>query len=482
MPPLLSVVGPSSAVESRLADVERTVGFYLQQNEGPGQFSPWLLLPFPGLTSRAAAAQGPGRALWAQDGRMLRLVGLTLSEVFTDYSETARGTVAVDANPAQMASSGDAGVQVGISSGGNVYMFNLNTNVLSAAIGSLTAHQIAYLQGYFLGLNRSTSTIRISNLLDGLTWDPTQFVQRTTAPDRWQAILVAGQYVYAFGSETTDIFYLSGAFPFPFAIVPGALLLAGVAAAWSPATVNGVPIWLGQSGAGTLSLLRGTGTAQPTRISTHAFEKALRGYSTVSDAEGSSFNYSGHSFYKLNFPTAKACWVYDDLTGQLTEWPYWNATTGAEEASRGSHHCYAFGRHFIDDRTKGNLYTLDDGVWTDNGATRRWLRRFPFPRLSPDGFWVFGKWLEIFADVGIGNQNDPGSDPKLALRISRDGGNTWGLERTVSAGKVGKYLSRIRFRMLGRWRDGRGAAEIVMTDPVRWQISGGAWDVEVGAT
>jgi hypothetical protein len=482
MPAIPALVGPSSTGDSRYADCERTVGFYLQKNDGPGAIAPWSLLPFPGLTSRAVAAiGGPGRALWAQDNRALRIASSRFYEVTSDYAHADKGGVAVDTNPAQMVSSGDAGGEVCSCSGGKVYIYNLLTNTLSAAIASLTGNQVGYLDGFFLALDQATSTLRISDLLNGLTWDPTQFVQRSTAPDRWQALLVCGTYIYLFGSETTDVLYDAGAFPFPFAVVAGGLILCGIAAPFSAADINGVPVWLARTADGQLSLVRGNGTGAPSRISTHAFEKALRGYGTVADAEASTFDYSGHSFYKLNFPTAGACWVYDDLTGALVEWPYWNAVKGVEEAHRANHHAYAFGKHFVDDRATGDLYTLDDGVWTDNGATRRWVRRFPFPVVNGGRSWITVPEFEVFCDVGIGNQNDPGSDPQMALRISRDAGNTWGNERTKSAGKVGKYGTRVRWQMLGRWRDGRGAGELIMTDPVRWQLHGGAFD-PIGGT
>jgi hypothetical protein len=41
------------------------------------------------------------------------------------------------------------------------------------------AHQIAMLDAYFLALNQTTGKLRLSNLNDGLTWDPTQFALRS---------------------------------------------------------------------------------------------------------------------------------------------------------------------------------------------------------------------------------------------------------------------------------------------------------------
>lgn len=58
--------------------------------------------------------------------------------------------------------------------------------------------------------------------------------------------------------------------------------------------------------------------------------------------------------------------------------------------------------------------------------------------------------------------------PELFLRISRDGGHTWGNPRTLDCGQAGEYTKRVIARRLGPWRT--ATFEISMTDPVRWSI------------
>jgi hypothetical protein len=213
----------------------------------------------------------------------------------------------------------------------------------------------------------------------------------------------------------------------------------------------------------------------------------VRQYSTVADAEAWVTEIDAHGFYVITFPTARATWVYDASSGQLTEWPYWNSATGREEAHRALHHATAFGYRLVDDRATGDLYALDPAVYTDNGATIRRVRRVPIPKLTPENYWIFLSELELFLDAGIGLQAGPdagpavqGSDPTVTLRISRDGGNTWGNEITCSAGAAGEYFTRVIFQQLGRFRDGLGVIELVFTDPVPWRLSGGAFQARVG--
>lgn len=497
MPPFPTLVGPSATGASRLANSERTAGFYLEKNDGPGAVFPWTMLPLPGLTLISTVPEGPGRGNWAQDGRFLRCAGYKVYEMDSTLTETYRGSVARDMNPAQFACSGDSGRQVAIASGGKVYVFDLDALTFSAALqfssGPATdvpANFIAYLSGRFLALDVATSTMYASDLIAGLLWAPSMFTQRDGAGDRWTSMLVCGSYIHLFGSETTDFYYdgaAGGAFPFPFVQVPGATIPVGIAAGYSAAVLAGTPIWLARSANGGQFLAKGNGTGMPSRISSHAFDTAIRGYSTITDAEAWVTEIDGHGFYVISFPTVGRTWVYDASSGQLTEWPYWNSVTGREEAHRALHHAYAFGRRLVDDRATGDLYTLDPDVYTDNGATIRRVRRVPIPKLTAENYWIFLQELELFMDTGIGLQNGPdadppvqGSDPTVTLRISRDSGHTWGHEITCSAGAVGDYFERVIFQQLGRYRDGTGVVELVFTDPVPWRLSGGAFQARVG--
>jgi hypothetical protein len=63
-----------------------------------------------------------------------------------------------------------------------------------------------------------------------------------------------------------------------------------------------------------------------------------------------------------------------------------------------------------------------------------------------------------------------GVDPQVMLRMSNDGGKTWGTEMMRSTGKVGEYGKRVRWDRLGRAR--RRVFEISTSDPVPYRITG----------
>ena len=64
----------------------------------------------------------------------------------------------------------------------------------------------------------------------------------------------------------------------------------------------------------------------------------------------------------------------------------------------------------------------------------------------------------------------PGWDPQVMLRISNDGGKTWGPELWRSAGKMGEYTKRVSWNRMGSAR--RRVFEVTMTDPIPWKITG----------
>lgn len=73
----------------------------------------------------------------------------------------------------------------------------------------------------------------------------------------------------------------------------------------------------------------------------------------------------------------------------------------------------------------------------------------------------------------------PGSDPKILLSTSDDGGETWStLKKPRSLGQIGKYLTRVRWLKMGQFRQRLVRLEI--SEPVRVNIVGFYWDGSEG--
>jgi hypothetical protein len=469
-------IGSSYRSQSPIAAQERTVNFYTERIETPGAKAQVVLYPTSGVEVFSPAGnESPGRAMYALGGRMFAVIGPTFYEIGPGGVRTVRGVVAVDANPATIVGNGDGGSQLFITSGDKGYCFDLGTNVLTEVRASGNTMG-AMLDGYFLVFDAATSAFFASDLLDGMTWDPLQFQQRTMAPDPWVAMLVNLRDIWLFGSETTEVWYDAGTSPFPFQPNPVGVVQFGVAAPFSPARVANQVAWLGQTrnGSGEVILTNGY---TPQVISNYALQFAFSQYPRLDDAVGWSYEDQGHTFYVLEFPSAGKTWVFDLATGEWCERGTWIAEDDEFTAWRPRHHAYAFGQHLVADRETGAIYrmAIDLGHDVDGRELRR-IRRAP--ALSNENKRIFFDYLELELEPGLGLPFGQGSDPQVELRISRDGGKTFFSAGTRSAGKQGEYRKRVRWTRLGSGRD--NVFEIVCSDPIPWRIIAADLQVKPG--
>jgi len=106
----------------------------------------------------------------------------------------------------------------------------------------------------------------------------------------------------------------------------------------------------------------------------------------------------------------------------------------------------------------------------------RRMRRFPLP--FNENKQMFLSRLELIMQTGIGTALI--EHPTVMLRLSRDGGVTWGAERQMSAGAMGDYLHRVFVTRLGRGRN--WVAEVTVSDPVNWQWVQCTIDIQTGTS
>lgn len=465
-----SFVGPAYQSQSPLADSERCINLYPEVMESGGAAQSSALYPCPGFESFSTFPEGPIRGLFAQDGRCFAVVGFKFYEIFSDGTNTEHGEVALDGNPATISSSGDAGGELFITSGDNGYIFTLATDTLSASV--LTGVTMGdYLDGYFLALDAATSTLKVSGLLDGLTWDPTQIAQRTQGSDKWQAMKVNYAYIWLWGSQTAEVWQNLGTFPFPFAPVPNGFLTNGTAASFSAANLGTSVLWLQSNTQGDAMVLRSDGLSG-VRISTHAVEYAIQGYSEIADAIAMTYQMDGHEFYLLTFPSANVTWVFDTSTNTWHQRGFWNSALNRFDAYRVTFQVPAFNRHLVGDRNTGTVYTMSNTLYTDvDGNGIRRLRACP--HIVRDQRQVSYPQMIVLIQTGVGlSGSGQGSDPQCMLRWSNDAGQTWSNELTASIGAQGAYQTRVLFNRLGQARGGRRVFEWSGSDPVPYRLVG----------
>jgi hypothetical protein len=449
--------------QSLLASPERCMNLYPQR---VGQ--KYVLYDTPGLTEFVSAPETPGRGIFSQSlGQMERAfatIGTKIYEFFADGTKTSRGTVATDQNPATMTTNGDGGNELLITSGAEGYVLDLTTNVLTNPVSDVTFGGM--IDGFFVALDSVTSTLKISDLLDGQTWDPTQIAQRSTAPDPWRAMLVKYPRIWLLGEHTGDVWYNAGTAPFPFAPIAGVQIPYGIAAPFSLTTVGPAIMWLTRNQNGVGQVVEALGYA-PTVVSTEPIDWVISQFDAISDAVAYSYQDQGHEFYVLNFPSANRTLVYDRTEGLWHERGSWDATAGRFNEWGPQFHTYAFGRHLVLHSTNGSIYDQNINVFTDADGALISRLRIP-PVLAHDNKRMSVARLELLVEPGLGLTTGQGIDPQVVMALSGNGGKTWGNERSRSMGVQGAYDQRLQWFNCGSGRYCVPQFSATAPVPTRW--------------
>jgi len=468
-------IGPSYEMRSKVGDGQKTVNLYPEMVESQTGKNTVILHGTPGLSTFATVDDGPIRGLFKSDENGGRVIAVGREQVWDVDSlgaTTALGSVLDDNKPASISFNGS---QYLIISGGKGYILSGTTlTQIADADFPAVVTMGCYLDSYFIVNEQDTQKFYISSVTDGTAWNALEFASAESSPDTLKAIYPNHAELWLFGSERTEVWYNSGNLDFPFERVQGSLIEQGIDAINSIAIVANSLMWLGASRRGSGVVWRAEGF-QPTRVSNHAVETAIQNYSQTSDAVAYSYQAEGHEFYVLNFPAAGATWAYDAATGLWHERGYWHPALGFQ-AARGLSYVHAYGRHLLGDRETSTIHEMSLGTYTDGADPIRRLRRTP--HISQENKRLYHHQLILDMEVGVGLQTGQGSDPKVMMRFSDDGGFNWSNTHTRSIGKVGERKKRVQFNRLGSSRD--RVYEFVITDPVKVSLIDGYVEVSQG--
>jgi len=470
---------------------------------------PAFLQRAPGLKLLNTVGTGPVRGLWAfssSDSTAFVVSGTELYKITTSYVPTLIGTVA-GTGPVSLA---DNGTQLFIAANGPSYIYNNTTSVFSAITdpdfpGAVT---VCYLDGYFVFNQPNSQLMWVTAILDGTNIDALDFASTEGSPDGLIAVASNFREVWAFGTNSIEVWYDVGGTGFPLQRIQGAFNELGCAAPYSVAKMDNGLFWLGRDRRGQGIVYRANGYAG-VRISTHAVEWQIQQYADMSDAIGYTYQQDGHSFYVLIFPSANTTWVYDAATQA------WHERAGFVDGqfTRHQSNCQmAFqNKIVVGDFQNGNIYAFDLDNYTDNGSIQKWLRSWralpqgtnnlhrtaqhslqldaqtgaylpgpfdvvdasspiPIYLLSESGAFLItesGNRLIVETGAFVSPQ------PSVMLRWSDDGGHTWSNEHWKYMGAVGQYFYRTIWRRLGmtvKLRD--RVYEVSGTDPIKIAIMG----------
>jgi hypothetical protein len=415
-------IGPSfiPRLQSRNADCQQTMNFYLEMIESQQGKSAAALYPTPGLKLFSALPEAPVRGQYQFGGRAFAVAGVSLYELMADGSYTNRGTVRNDGKPARLTANQN---QLLICSTGNVYLLTLATNVLTTQTMLGPVFDVTYCDSYFIALLQNK--FQISALLDGSSWPGLQVVEPSVFPDDLVAFVVDHRELAIAGPKQTVIYQNTGSTSIFDPIGAGAFLEMGSAARYAAVKLDNTVYWLATDERGAITAQKMQGYS-PQRISTHAIEFAWSGYATVADAVGYSYSDQGHGFWVLYFPTADKTWVFDVATQTWHERGFWNAPIAKYNAHRSWNHQYAFGKHLVGDWKTGNVYEMSINALDDFGNPIRRVRRAPI--VAVEGERLFHAKLQVDLEPGLGPMPPfAGIDTPTAKVLQADDDSLWAL-------------------------------------------------------
>ena len=464
-------VGAAYTGRTKIVAAEQCINLFPEKVETPEGKAPMVLLGTPGLTPFATLNSSGFnvRCLWKEPstGRVFAASSNTFYEVSSTGAVTNRGTFTETVGATAPVTMRSNGTQVVISSLNAGYVFTLATNTFlqinainfpfvssnqPGAPGFPGAGQFEFFDTYFVALNPGTQQFFVSFVNDATDWAALNFASKSSWADNLIGQLMNKRELWFMGSERGEVWWDAGnPGGVPFARVQGASIEVGLAAAQTLQRCDAGVFWLGGNEHGQGIAYRNNGY-EAQRISHHGVEYIWSKYSTISDTEAFAYQEGGHTFYVLYFPTADATWVYDCSTQLWHQRAYWDYIGGTGyHAHLARNHTFAFGKHLVGDRQSGTIYTQSLDTYTDNNAP---IRRLRSCSTFQERTWQYYPRLTVYMLSGESDGvQGAGQEPLAYLRISDDGGRTFGNFIEMPMGDIGQYNYGSIWRNLGRSQD-----------------------------
>lgn len=491
--PFVNLVGPSYQVSETNLSPQRTINYYIETHDVDGVKVPKVLkttpgvqpsnIPLPGVQS---VFRGRGMYLsatgYAPDylSLLYAVFGSTIVRVNQEFNDSEQiGTLTDTGLPVNMT---DDGFNVLIVDGELMHAFDMKAQpgdtssfkiiempyLPDSSTERARPTHVAYLNNRIIVNGRGTNAWFFSKLGE------TEFVTDVSGTDWYQAeqnsdnilalkavngnLLILGQRSYEIwrGTDNQDD---------PFAFVSGSQTAIGILAPYSLAVCNDLTFWLGGSdvGSGSVWMLKGT---TPVRISDPGIEDQIYSISSQEAAEGYAYSKGGMTFYILTFREANRTFVYEVSTGTWCERLSRDVNSGDWLAYRYGYPTFANNRIYVMDMTVGapNIGYFDEDKHTEIDGTVIMRQR-----IAPVWWDSLNDIIidEIMLDMQVGTTSlleGQGSDPKILLELSRDGGMTYGPISERSMGQQGRYTNLVRWRSRGRGR--AIVAKFTVTEPV----------------
>ncbi len=426
------------------------INAYAEQQENDAK-APYAVLPAAGLTTFTTVTDTPGRGQIALEDldRVYSVHSTSVYKYTEDGTVTRIGTLP-GSDQVQLSRNQAATVQVSIScAAGQFYIENdLVKKVTDVDLpdGVISQDQLGGYTTYLLEDRRFfLSSINECQTVDGL-----DYATAEQSADPAVRVKADGD-LFIFKRRQTEQWRNTGNADFPFEPI-GTPIRRGLMAAQAVAAIDNTMTFLGDDGV----VYRVVGTGAIQRISTHGIERKFLNDAAQSSIAAFAFPFEGHSFTTYTGSDYSVC--YDAAT------QFWHTRSSYQQGFwRARNPVRIWGKTLVQDALSGKIFEVDPDSYVEDDQPLIWGMDTPTFHLFPNGGVIDALSLDVATGVGL--TSGQGSNPKLMLSWSTDGGATFKGHRELSLGTYGKSV-RVTTRRLGRFNEKGVIFRIRVSDPV----------------
>lgn len=460
----LKVIGETSQNKSRQASNTLTKGWYPELT--PSGRSQAILLPWPGLKAFGTSPKTPHRGRHVFNDVLYQVVGDTLYSIDSSGTYTSIGTID-GFTRCIFDNNGDFMVIV---SDGNVYSYDGTTLTKATDIDFESPDSVGMLNNQFL-YDGTGDRFVVSDPGAPLTIQGLNYASAESKGDPLLRCFPFKQWVYMMGTSTIEPWYNSGVGNPPFDRIDNGIMEKGLGALHTVDNTDQFMYFLGDD-SNVYQIIQ----TQVRNISPPAIAYQL-GKLDKTNAVGTCVQIDGQDFYILSFGVDELVYVYSEQTQS-----WFNLSSGTDNGRyRAVDLVEVYGTVIGFDYSTANAIELDEDTHTDLGDVIQRRRVLPQLNSSVLGLGAGKRLLmdsaKFIVETGVGLASGQGSDPKIMVEFSENGGATWSTARWIEIGKMGEFLINVEMWEMVSFYD--ITFRLTISDPVFSSLHDGSINVKL---
>lgn len=448
---------------------QQCINCYPEILETPG-LNQEILRGTPGITDELETdIPGASRGAINFNGEVWFLMGTVLAKIDTDRNGIIIGTIPGSGLVSMAANNNQLMI---LNSDGDGYIYDRILDTLEPIVdadfyANGRPNYVCFIDGYFVCTTDEGGKFICSAINDGMSWNALDFGTAESSPDPSIVPMVCRNQLYIVGALTIEQFSNvpnGAAFPFQ---RTGLFFAKGTISRFSVMSYGESLMFIGR-GAGESAAVWALEGNSLVKKSTIAIDFILQGVADFDQVFSWSYSQGGHSFVGFGLPSTTI--VYDATTGRWHE----RSSVIYENGEYVNVPCRVatvtlLGNDLMvtDTVVEGRLGFLSLSEYTEYG--QRMVRTFVTQPFQNNMQPFFVPKLELTVESGVGLIEGSASNavnPSIRMQISRDGGKTWGNERSRPLGAMGEYNRRAVWRLNGRSKR-FDVYKFEMSDPVK---------------